>query len=415
MENRRFIIELFIGMIYQYAKKLDDRRKTKMLIVIEEAHNVLPKQKSSLDADILTKPEIALMELRDFGIGSIVIDQKPYALSPDCIAVTGTKIIHALDREEDKKAVANAMGLNEEQKKHLSYLAKGEVFVKLDRESVPFPFHARIEPVVFTGLASRDEIEEYMRAVFESYLDKRKEASEPPAEINPEKIIENKRWLSSIKSKLRTLKEEHKRIIILLGKGSACKPSDFKSMMGLSGSDFKRHAIELAKRGLIGFTKPKAIGNPVLYFLRPEGLVSFKLLTGKWPYEVRTKDLDDKFSHEEMKSDVIKAFTESGWKVKSCKVSEGYADICVTRDGFTLPIEISTGSNKFDQVYKNVLKSVKSLGIVYFVCGNKLAYNIALQQASKVSFDFSGLSFKLGIILYEDFLKGKNFERYEFR
>ena len=414
MENRKFIVELFIGLLYNYAKKLDDRRKTKRLIVIEEAHNVLPKRKSSIDADILTKPEIALMELRDFGIGSVIIDQKPADLSPDCIAVTGTKIVHALDREEDKKAVGSAMGLNEEQKKYLSYLAKGEVFVKLDRESIPFPFHARIEPVTFTGKVSRNEIEEYMRAVFESYSNGEKELPESPAEIIPEKIIENQRWLSSIKSKLETLEEEQKEIIVLLGKGLACKPSGFRATLRLSGSEFKRHAIQLARKGLIGFTKPKAIGNPILYFLRPEGLISFKLLTGKWPYEARIRNLNEKYSHDEMKNTVIKSFTESGWRIKSNRVSEGYADVCLTKDGFSIPIEISTGSNKFGQIYKNILKCAKSFRTVYFVCGNRVAYNATLQQASKASFDFNGLSFKLHIILYEDFLKGRNFEKYEF-
>lgn len=71
LENKKFIIELFLGLIYEYAKKRNDRGKTKHLTILEESHNVLPRQKSTLTADILTKPEIFLMEMRDFGYGTI--------------------------------------------------------------------------------------------------------------------------------------------------------------------------------------------------------------------------------------------------------------------------------------------------------------------------------------------------------
>jgi len=80
----------------------------------------------------------------------------------------------------------------------------------------------------------------------------------------------------------------------------------------------------------------------------------------------------------------------------------------------TIPIEICTGSNKFEQVYNNVLKCVESFGGVYFICENIEAYNVVLQQASKFSFDHNDVKFLLYIILYENFLRGESFEKYEF-
>lgn len=67
--NKKFFIECFYGLTYEYAKAKDDRSKTKCIPVIEEAHNILSKNKSSFDLDIVTKPEICLAELRDFGYG----------------------------------------------------------------------------------------------------------------------------------------------------------------------------------------------------------------------------------------------------------------------------------------------------------------------------------------------------------
>jgi DNA-binding MarR family transcriptional regulator len=369
-------------------------------------------------------------------IGTIIIDQKPADLSPDAIAVTGTKIIHALDREEDKKAVADAIGLTDEQKKHLSYLKRGEVFVKLDREAFPYRFHAQIKPVTFTGQVKRDEIKEYMKHFFETYtLNKTEVKSEvkretqgtiklglepspaitekKPPVIYPARVLENLYWLKSLKKKIDDLTEVNYRILILLGKGLGCKSSDLKARLRLSGTEFKNQIISLARKGLVGFKKSKAPGNPIFYFLRPEGLAAFRILTGKWPYESRTEDMKGKYRHSEMKEKIIQVFRRVGWRLTDNKVDDGYVDICLERDGLIIPVEICTGSNKYEQVYKNILKCVKAFGGAYFICENSIAYNLVLQQASKVSFDYD-VKFLLYMIPFENFLKGKNFEKYEF-
>lgn len=234
-----------------------------------------------------------------------------------------------------------------------------------------------------------------------------------PPEIHPQKILDKPNWLNSLKRKIQNLTREGKEILILLGQGLACKASDFKWKLKITGSDFKNNAISLAKEGLIGFRKMRALGNPILYFLRPEGLAAFHILTGKWPYEIRASKLDKKHRHSEMKEHVIEKFRKVGWELTENKVENGYVDICLKRDDLTIPVEICTGSNKYEQVYHNILKCVEVFGGVYFVCDNEIAYNLVLQQASKFSFDY-GVSFILCVILYENFLEGKEFGKYEF-
>lgn len=430
LENKRFLIEVIYGMVYEYLKEKDDREKTKGLFVIEEAHNVFGP-KTNFDKDIMLKPEVALCEMRDFGWGTIVVDQQPSKLSSEVIANTATKISHKLVRKEDREVMANAMGLNKEQSEHLELLSKGEVFVKLDRDSFPYTFHARIQPVTFTGQVTRDEIKEYMRTFFETYpiddetekeseevaITDLKPASEPlkrkPPEIHPEEILEKSNWFNSLKNKIQSLTGESGNIILLLGEGLACKSSDFKQRLRIPGDAFKQHAITLAKKGLIGFKRMKAAGSPIFYFLRPEGLAAFHILSGKWPYEIRGQKVERKHRHSEMKEHVIGRFRKVGWEPVENKVESGYVDICLKKDNLTIPVEISTGSNKYDQVYKNILKCVEAFGGAYFVCENEVAYNIVLQQASKLSFDYN-VNFLLYIILYKDFLEGKKFEKYEF-
>ena len=417
-------------MVYEYLKAKDDREKTKGLFVIEEAHNVFGP-KTNFDKDIMLKPEIALCEMRDFGWGTIVVDQQPSKLSSEVIANTATKISHKLVRKEDRDVMTNAIGLNKEQSEHLGLLNKGEVFVKLDRDSFPYTFHARIEPVTFTGQVTRNEIKEYMQTFFKTYpidhevdeesaevattdfepaseLPKRK-----PPEIHPKEILEKSNWFHSLKNKIQSLTGQSGNIILLLGEGLACKSSDFKKELKITGQDFKQHAVTLAKKGLIGFKRMKAAGSPIFYFLRPEGLAAFNILAGKWPYEVRGQKLERKHRHSKMKEHVIERFRKVGWELLDNKVESGYVDICLKKDDLTIPVEISTGSNKYEQVYRNILKCVEAFGGVYFVCENGVAYNIVLQQASKLSFDYN-VNFLLYIILYEDFLEGKKFEKYEF-
>jgi len=429
LENKRFLIEVIYGMVYEYLKAKDDRKKTKGLFVIEEAHNVFGP-KSDFDKDIMLKPEIALCEMRDWGIGIIIVDQQPSKLSSEVIANTATKICHKLVRKEDREVMANAMGLNKEQSEYLGLLSKGEVFVKLDRDSFPHPFHARIEPVAFTGQVTRSEVTEYMHSFFENYTvdhdEKKHEEIEAknlipvpklpktqPPDIHPEEILEKPKWVHSLENKIQSLTGESGNIILMLGEGSACKSSDFKRELRITGQDFKRHAVTLAKKGLIGFRRIKAAGNPVFYFLRPEGLAAFRILTGKWPYEIRGQKLDRKYGHLEMKERVIEKFRKAGWEITKNRVENGYVDICLKKNDLIIPVEISTGSNKYKQVYKNILKCVEAFGGVYFVCENDVAYNIVLQQASKLSFDCN-VNFLLYIILYGDFLEGKRFEKYEF-
>jgi len=430
LENKRFFIEVIYGMVYEYLKAKDDREKTKGLFVIEEAHNVFGP-KTNFDRDIMLKPEIALCEMRDFGWGTIVIDQQPSKLSSEVVANTANKICHKVVRREDREVIRNAMSLTKEQSEHLGELSKGEVFVKLDRDSFPYTFHAQIEPVAFTGQVARNEIDKYMRLFFETYpIDKESEVVETDGmeginvtstsssiesfDVNPKKVLENPRWLNSVKKKIENFSDENRKPLLLLGEGSACKSSDFKSLMKIPGENFRKIAFELAKNGLIGFKKPKAPGNPVIYFLRPEGLVAFHILTEKWPFEVRASNSEKKHRHSEMKEKAIEIFRKVGWELTESKVEHGYVDICLRKNDLTIPIEICTGSNKFEQVYNNVLKCVETCGGVYFICENVVAYNVVLQQASKFSFDHSDVKFLLYIILYENFLRGESFEKYEF-
>jgi hypothetical protein len=65
----------------------------------------------------------------------------------------------------------------------------------------------------------------------------------------------------------------------------------------------------------------------------------------------------------------------------------------IAEDG---PIEIETGSNRNDQIYENIRKSVEEFGFARFVVADEVTFNAVLQQAARYRFE-SGREFELKI------------------
>ena len=70
-----------------------------------------------------------LAEVRKYGECLIIADQIPNKLVSDVIKNTNTKIIHRLFAADDRHAIGDAMGLNDEQKDFLPMLQAGETVI----------------------------------------------------------------------------------------------------------------------------------------------------------------------------------------------------------------------------------------------------------------------------------------------
>ena len=70
-----------------------------------------------------------LSEIRAYGEGMFLVDQVPTRLIPDAIKNTNLKITHRLVAEDDCKAIAESMGLSEEQRKVIPKLLTGQCIV----------------------------------------------------------------------------------------------------------------------------------------------------------------------------------------------------------------------------------------------------------------------------------------------
>ncbi len=115
---RKFYALLVLKNILSYAVK--GLLKKKVLVVLEEAHNVLPRNKENS----FLKRYIA--EVRKYGIVLLLVTQSPSNIIEDAMKNTGTKIIHSIRSAMDLDIVMKMLKLRDELLKILPILEPGE-------------------------------------------------------------------------------------------------------------------------------------------------------------------------------------------------------------------------------------------------------------------------------------------------
>lgn len=136
--DKSFFMALILQFLYEYCTALAETQRIdfndnscRHLTIIEEAHRVMAK----CDNQELPQYKSAMMfsnmlsEIRAYGEGMLLVDQIPTRLIPDAIKNTNLKITHRLVAEDDCKAIGEAMGLNDDQRKVISKLLTGQCIV----------------------------------------------------------------------------------------------------------------------------------------------------------------------------------------------------------------------------------------------------------------------------------------------
>jgi hypothetical protein len=121
------------------------RKHPPVLLVIEEAHNVLHRkfeqERSAHEAGkgkrLIEQVGRLMMEGRALGIGVMVVDQSPKNLSDAVIANANTKIVFRQEDGDEVKAIGTAMGIPEKDWSDLQRLTNGECVVKSKAWSSP--------------------------------------------------------------------------------------------------------------------------------------------------------------------------------------------------------------------------------------------------------------------------------------
>jgi hypothetical protein len=136
--DKAIMIGLLIARVVE-QRRLDGQAHDnglRHLLVIEEAHRLLADVRSTgSDPEGGARRKAVetfsnlLVEIRSYGQGVVIIDQVPTKLAPDVIKNTRLKIVHAVVAEDDRRLLAGAMAMTEDQSRALTAFIKGRVAV----------------------------------------------------------------------------------------------------------------------------------------------------------------------------------------------------------------------------------------------------------------------------------------------
>lgn len=137
-----FVLSLLLERMrsWQQARKgAGGKPKRDLLIVIEEAHNLLEKGLEQPQSDremgsggFLLKQIVRLLqEGRESGMGIVVVDQSPSSLADAVIRNTNTKMILRITDSEEAERIGATLGLTKEECRDLHDLEDGEAVVKV--------------------------------------------------------------------------------------------------------------------------------------------------------------------------------------------------------------------------------------------------------------------------------------------
>ena len=123
----------FLRVLFQKAQS---KRLQRLLVVLDEAHNLLPKTNDNFVSRMLA-------ETRKFGIGLLLVTQSPSSINVEFIKNLNTKIVHSLKTGVDIRIVEESMALDSDKASAIPLLEVGEAL--FSSPSNPTPIHIVVE------------------------------------------------------------------------------------------------------------------------------------------------------------------------------------------------------------------------------------------------------------------------------
>ena len=139
LEVKPFITNLLLVKMNQYLRQRGSSGSLNNVIILEEAHNVfaeISNNRQETSRDISSRYFSNLLsEIRGFGTGMLIVDQGASQINSNAVANTKIKILHSVAMEQDAKAEAFALHLNEYQITRLPELETGTALIAVRGES----------------------------------------------------------------------------------------------------------------------------------------------------------------------------------------------------------------------------------------------------------------------------------------
>ncbi len=359
-DDKTFLIEIILQWIRDWLIVKNVREKLVGVIVLEESHHVLNREKTKkLGIEAVT--DLIFREIRELGIGIVYTDQHPSLISYPALGNTSTHIYMNLGLDtkysSDVEDAASMLGLKDE--KDISYLRRlptGHAFMLVRKSAFPNPFLVKF-PLILEerGKVSDEELRKLMQGkLLESVENKREKGFEAFVVEEKMKKITGSGW----------------RILEALLDGCGVYTSELAKALRMSCKSFKEEVSKLVNLGLVGFKEAKAYKQKAFcYFLTHEGELVLALKTGKFQEDSKVEGFEE---------EVVEALSTKGYKILEKREKE----LVVEKDGIQQRILLAKTKNlnKLFEILKENLEEE-----MYFVCASEKIEKCLLQQATKYS------------------------------
>ncbi len=362
--EKTFFTEALCLWTYFARLNQDERKTLEHVFIIEEAHNILTRQKQSID-DRESLMDGILRQVRELGEGFVIIDQQPSTLTNSALANLNTHFVFNMHNEADIRAICDSIGLHGEDREYLKLLRPGESIVKLT--GVPHPFHTTVEESPRNGIKVKDD------------------------------QLGKLMWRYSIELAFKSANKHLKHIILAL-RGSQIGvnqnyPNNKDTKVGIplnnKQMDFIRHVHDhpdmmVVERyrdlGLTAYMgdkiKEQLISAGLItqeYLSTKSGRISLLKITpnGLTAIGEKTKTiscLTGGVEHEYWKRKISDAYKEGGWSVESeVRLGGKQYDIIIRKNGIARAVEIETGKGNIPQTIRKLQEAPFSTSIVVAV------------------------------------------------
>ena len=386
--DRTFIIEIILQWLRDWLLLQGAREDLKAVIVLEEAHHLVNREKSK-NLGTETVIDLIFREIRELGVGIIYTDQHPSMISYPALGNTSTHIYMNLGldskQNSDIQDASNMLGIDyKEDGQYIRKMPVGHGFMLCRRLAFTSPFLIEFPHVKVKKGHVTDEM--LVKLLGDKVLKTSKDTE------NTEKTVETQDVVS-----LDELTSRQWDIIEILGSAKGCSAATTYKEIGCSGTVFKEQVEKLVEDGLVGMKEGKVHRQKSHYY--------YLLEKGRNAFKRRFRSL--KPITETMNVYPYIDFLKSrGFKVVE-KINDSVCMIEKESSKVGLYFENTTD---YDKVYENV--KVAS-GRCYVVCSSDNVKNAVVQGFARFAAESKG-AIVMFIITAEALDKRKNFARIEF-
>ena len=353
--DKGFFIEIVLQWIRDWLIESGNKERLKGVIILEEAHHVLNREKARKMGSE-TVVDLIFREVRELGIGMIYIDQHPSLVSYPALGNTSTHIYMNLGldtkQSSDVMDASNMLGLNyDEQGYYLRRLPIGHGFMLCRGSGFAEPFLVSFPKFdMEKGTISDEDISGFMKDRIPVEVDKR---------VRPEKKAEPD--LREDKELEGEISEDGWKIMKMIGSARGSFASQIYKNLRMSGNAFKNKADMLIDLGVAGMKAGKIRKNKLNYYFLTE--LGQRLFEARYGDQILMSPIRDK--------EIVETFQLGGWK---SSLSKGIITIEKNRKSLDIVVQ---KSNDREEILERLKKHS------YFICGTGEIKSMVLQEAAR--------------------------------